>query len=60
MKKYVNRKLPDYYPTMYLDGYTPDEIRIARHNTMLKRFEESEAENEAISDIKVESEIKFK
>ena len=52
--------MPDYYPTMYLDGYTPYEIRIARHNTMLKRFEESEAENEAISDIKVESEIKFK
>lgn len=21
-----NRKLPDYYPTMYLDGYSPDEI----------------------------------
>ena len=21
-----NRRIPDYYPTMYLDGFTPEEV----------------------------------
>jgi hypothetical protein len=30
------RPLPDYYDTMYLDGYKPYEIIEAAHRTMLK------------------------
>lgn len=24
-----NRRIPDYYPTMYLDGFTPEEVMYA-------------------------------
>ena len=24
-----NRRIPDYYPTMYMDGFTPEEIMYA-------------------------------
>ena len=32
-----NKNLPNYYPTMYLYGYTPDEILQARKNSMIKK-----------------------
>ena len=32
---YVNRKVPAYYKTMYMDGYTPQEILYAKRQTML-------------------------
>ena len=38
----IERQLPEYYPTMYLDGYTPQEIWIAFHNSMIKEEEEKE------------------
>lgn len=27
LSDYVNRKVPEYYNWMYLDGYTPEEIK---------------------------------
>ena len=35
MYDYINRKVPAYYNTMYLDGYTPYEILYAKQQTML-------------------------
>lgn len=35
----INR-LPEYYDTMYLDGYTPEEIRTALKASMLKDAED--------------------
>lgn len=37
-------KLPDYYPTMYLDGYTPEQIMYAAKRGMLDRHQERKAE----------------
>ena len=37
-------KLPDYYPTMYLDGYTPEQIMYAAKHGMLQRFRDRKAE----------------
>ncbi len=56
---YPQKELPEYYPTMYLDGYTPEEIWVAHHNTMLKRLKESQ-EEESESNIHIKSEIKVK
>jgi len=28
------RNVPDYYPTMYMDGYTPEQILYAHHKMM--------------------------
>ena len=36
---YWNSKLPDYYPTMYQDGYTPEQVMQAFHNTQYKEIQ---------------------
>ena len=48
------RKLPEYYPTMYMDGYEPWEILQALHESMRKEYYErkelqKEAQDENIS-----------
>ena len=34
-----HKNLPEYYPYMYLDGYTPEQIMEAMHRTMRKEWE---------------------
>ena len=41
------KHLPDYYPTMYLDGYTPFEIMLASQRTMAKKHAERQAKKRA-------------
>ena len=62
LKLYPDRPLPDYYPTMYLDGYTPEEIWVAQHNTMLKRFQKMQAEKDLENEIekRLEEQIELK
>ena len=43
------RELPEYYDTMYLDGYTPEEILQARKNSMFKELLETDEENVTIN-----------
>lgn len=57
---YNGKHLPDYYDTMYLDGYTPDEIMVASHRTMRKKLEALRKERERVDEIKISSEIKIK
>lgn len=54
--EYYNRKIPEYYPTMYLDGYTPQEILIAAHKSMLKEYQDSQQ----VDEVKITSEVKVK
>lgn len=56
IEEYYNRKIPEYYPTMYLDGYTPQQILIAVHKSMLNEYQDSQQVNE----IKITSEVKVK
>ena len=35
-----NRRIPDYYPTMYLDGFSPEEIMYAAKRQMYRQIEE--------------------
>ena len=35
-----NSQIPEYYPTMYLDGYTPEQIFYAKRKQMLKNYNE--------------------
>ena len=35
-----NRKIPDYYPTMYLDGFTPEEVMYAAKRYMYRQIQE--------------------
>ncbi len=54
-----NRNIPEYYPTMYLDGYTPEEIRFALRRKMLENIESQEEDNEPQT-VKVVSEVKLR
>lgn len=40
------RPLPEYYDTMYRDGYKPWEILEAAHNTMMNQHEARVAERQ--------------
>lgn len=38
-----NRKIPDYYPSMYLDGFTPEQIMYAAKRQMYREIQERKA-----------------
>lgn len=42
LSEYCYRKVPEYYDTMYLDGFTPDEIHYAMRRKMKRDIEERE------------------
>ncbi len=63
---WLTSRIPEYYDTMYLDGYTHYEIMQAAHKSIMRRYNEmmaekaaKEAENE-ITNIKITSEVKIK
>ena len=41
--EYLDSKIPDYYPTMYLDGFTPEQIMYAAKRQMYRQIEERKA-----------------
>ena len=45
----ILRDVPEYYPTMYLDGYTPAQIMYAHRKKMLKMAKERHQEIELSS-----------
>lgn len=55
-----NKEIPDYYDTMYLDGFSPEEIMYACHKTLTKKIEAWQKGEEAPNDIKILTEIKLK
>ena len=57
---YPPKHLPDYYPTMYLDGYTPLEILVPSHNTNDKRIKARKAEKELLNRIEDDMETTVK
>ena len=52
------RPIPEYYDTMYMDGYEPWEIMEAVHKRMLRMAKEREAEKNRMDEIKITSVIK--
>ena len=66
LSDYYNRNIPEYYDTMYLDGYTPDQIMTAFRKKMNKDYEarmatqRAEAEANEISNVKIISEVKIR
>lgn len=52
---YIDRKTPDYYPTMYLDGYSPTQIIVAKHRQMFQ-----EHANDNNFEVVFKSEVKIK
>ncbi len=63
---YYTRKIPDYYDTMYMDGYSPDQIMYAVHRKMIREYQEREAAKRAaaeaneIPNVKIISEVRVR
>lgn len=61
---YYNRQIPEYYDTMYMDGYTPEQIMHAAHKKMQRMYEERRAAQRAeaneIPNVKIISEVKIR
>lgn len=60
--EYYDRKIPDYYPTMYLDGYSPEQILQSARRKLQREYEarKSEAEAMEIPEVKITSEVKIR
>ena len=64
--EYLDRQIPDYYNTMYLDGYRPDQILHAARRKILQEHEarkaakRAEAEASVIPEVKITSEVKIR
>ena len=37
---YYDRQIPAYYPTMYMDGFSPEQIMFAKRRDMMDDYEE--------------------
>lgn len=48
IKDYNSRKTPEYYDSMFLDGYTPEEILSARRKEMRDSLLGEDEETEII------------
>ena len=62
-QEYLYRKVPEYYDTMYLDGFTPDEIMYAHHRMMRRKIAERKKQMDyrnSVDGIKITSEVKIK
>ena len=64
--EYLDSKIPDYYPTMYRDGYSPEQILHAARRKILQEHEarkaakRAEAEASVIPEVKITSEVKIR
>jgi hypothetical protein len=56
LQDYVYRNVPEYYPDMWRDGFTPEEVMTAFRKQMLEGVEDRQMVNE----IKISSEVKLK
>ena len=55
-----NRNLPErYYSTMYMDGFTPEQILMTARQTFMSDAEESQ-EEVSIDNVHITSEVKIK
>ena len=52
------RKVPEYYPYMYLEGFSPEEILFAKRRQMLDEIESREYDDEIA--VKIISEVLLK
>ena len=59
MIEQFDRQIPEYYPTMYLDGYTPEQILHAAHRKDYQDYMERK-EAAQIPTLNIKSVVKIK
>ena len=60
MFEWYDKQIPDYYLTMYLDGYTPEQILHAAQRGMIQRHRERNAEQEVKTQVEAALRNMFK
>lgn len=58
--EYCDSLIPEYYPTMYKDGYTPTQILYASRKKFRREYAERLARETEIDGIKITSEVKVR
>ena len=56
---YYDRQIPEYYPTMHLDGYTPNEILHAARRKMYQNIQDRMEETQ-LPAVQIQSVVKIK
>ena len=59
MIEQFDRQIPEYYPIMYLDGYTPEQILHAAHRKVYQDYMERK-EAAQIPTLNIKSVVKTK
>jgi hypothetical protein len=54
----LEKELPKYHDTMFLEGYEPHEILRAAHETMIKKYVEENEEDEDFGEVTIKTEVK--
>ena len=57
--EYYDKRVPEYYPTMYMEGYTPQQILYAAHRKMHQDYLERQEEAE-VPECQIQSVVKIK
>ena len=61
INEHYDRMIPEYYPTMHMDGYTTEQIRHALHRKMLQDHQDrQEARDDEIPNLNITSVVKVK
>lgn len=61
-----HKNVPEYYDTMYMDGYSPEQIMYAARKKIMREYEErkaaqrAEVEANEIPNVKIISEVKVR
>lgn len=61
-----HKNVPEYYDTMYMDGYSPEQIMYAARKKIMREYEErkaaqrAEAEANEIPNVKIINEVKVR
>lgn len=55
-KMQFGKEIPEYYPTMHLDGFKPEEILYATKKKMLQQA----YERDQVEEVMIKSEVKLK
>ena len=58
--EYWNQHIPEYYPTMYQDGYTPTEILAAMRKKVQQNVQEQRQNSSQLSNIHFTAKVEMK
>ncbi|MBS7298564.1 MAG: hypothetical protein KIG65_05725 [Eubacteriales bacterium] len=58
LSDYYTRQIPEYYPTMYQDGFTPTQIMVALRKKMYKEL--LAPKDKQPNEVKITSEVTIK